>query len=50
MKQPGRETDEDRKQLEVTQPAYLAELIRQKNFFEDDRELNPCDGTRDMDF
>ena len=45
----AKETDEDRKELEVTRRAHAADLVRQKEFFEDDREFNPWDGNRDMD-
>ena len=45
----AKETDEDRKELEVTRRAHAADLVRQREFFEDDREFNPWDGNRDMD-
>ena len=43
------ETEEDRKELEVTRRAHAADLVRQREFFADDREFNPWDGNRDMD-
>ena len=45
----AKETDEDRKKLEVTWRAHAADLIRQREFFEDKREFNPWDGNRNMD-
>ena len=45
----AKETDEDKKRLEVRRRADIPETIREKEFLEDEREFNPW-GAHDIDF